>query len=286
MQLQYKLREWDEEWGPTRKFDTQSKEWISDTVPPEYSALKPVTSPFWKSPPDEILRIRSEEVSQEWAKVKRVILDTTFQRNRLGWTSDDSHSWRKFFQDPRAGFPDLSPWLISYYASLPASEPTIAEEAARSEDAFDQTDAPELFVAADKATAEAWKIAKRKRRIPDNPSTTELTAGDVVVIMPDETSRNNDILFGYTIPISFGKIESIDELSKSVNVSWLYASTIDGKFMPWPCGNASQPAGDTVSISKLQKQEGSDRFIKVSFNRHDKLTATSKLLIQHLVSDE
>ena len=148
---------------------------------------------------------------------------------------------------------------------------------------------PEPFVAADKATADAWKASKKRRINPVGdfdipaPVTDDIvTVGDVIIVEPDDVSRSKDLEFGYNLPISFGKIVSVDIANESVELKWLFCSNLDGKLTPWPQATVNS---DCVSFKYLVRRHYSNEVLKVEFTKQSKLTAASKVLLQHLLDE-
>jgi hypothetical protein len=298
--LQYKLRESEEEWRPRKSYDHTAKRWINvtDDTPgtiPEYSAILGMTIDHLKKFPNVLESTIPSD--PDWKKMKRCILDSDARKSRLNWTDSTTASWNEFFQSTHSSS-TLAPWIIGDSSSGtggPAavqvgSAPLAVHTVNPLEVLEHEVQCPEPFVAADKATADAWKASKRRRlapiedaNVPADPDANAIvTIGDVIVVEPDEESRSKDIEFGYTLPISFGKVVSVDIMNECVDVKWLFCSGLEGKFSPWP--QATQ-ISDTVPFLNIIRRENSDEILKVEFTKQSKLTAASKVLLQYLLDE-
>ena len=269
MLLQYKLRESEDEWRPRKIFDVASKRWIcadGTESAPEYSAISGMTENHMRMGP-ELLKFSVPSDSPDWQKMKRSIMDKDAHKYRLNWNADSTASWNDYFQSTNPTVM-LSPWVIS--DSSPVSDSEIVEFVP-----FPTADhvehCPEPFVAADKATADAWKASKRRKTIPTPeasqpaPVANQIVAvGDVIIMEPDDASRAKDIEFGYTLPISFGKVAEVDTVEECVQVHWLFCTSLEGKFSNWP---QAELCLDKVSFSHLVRRENSSEVLKVEFTR-------------------
>ncbi len=317
VRLQYKLQESDPEWRPNHKLNVNTKEWErSDSV--EYNLMAKMSVADQALPPKVITVCLPPETDSDWAAVKKGVYSCQFVTYRK-WTNCQKQSWDLFF----GGGSDsghISPWAISsslqvhpvavpstqvetlapqlhLVSALPShipltvpvhSHPTIATPA-------NLVQCPEPFVCADGATASAWSLSKGVNTIASTAASSPPQAassacipaiGTTVCIVPDQQSQANDAVAGYDLPISFGRVLEVDQMSNppAVKLLWLFSDSIEGAFSPWLKDGKEQI--DSVPLSALQNEDESDEFLTVTFTKTFKLSAPSKVKILHLIGGD
>ncbi len=287
VRMEYKLIESDLEWRPRFRFDSSTRQWI-ESLHVRYHLISEECSSLIRTP--DIIRAKLPTTT-EWQKIKKGVHGCAASASRC-WTSEDTKSWESFFNNPT--YPNLSPFMTADYwsdpsrdhdssahISLPLPSPSTNQQLLLT--------CPEPLVCESPAAATAWSQSRRRTPVSapqsevhlnENRDAHDLCESDVVVIIPDDNSRDQDVEAGYTLPISFGRIVAVNDVS--VKLEWLFSTSIDAKFSLWVIGG--QPVRDIVDISVLQRSvDGS--VLKMKFTSAKKLTAASRVLLEPILSE-
>ena len=114
---------------------------------------------------------------------------------------------------------------------------------------------------------------------------------DVVVIIPDDESRQMDEQVGYTLPLSFGNVLAVhptgvkDHPEPCVQVAWLRAATLQSKFSVW-YKRPGEPNVDYIKIEALQVEESTGEIMKIEFSNRNTIKPASRKLFAHLLEDD
>ena len=157
---------------------------------------------------------------------------------------------------------------------------------------------PEPLVCLDGATATEWSNGRKRKHVASAGLSTEgqahpedegsIRVDDVVVIIPDELSRQQDEAAGYMLPLSFGKVLSVhqagvEELpAPCVRVAWLRSASMKSKFSIWYRAPGI-PNTDYVNLDAIQVEENTGKFIKVEFTSRGTIKPSSKKLLDMIL---
>ena len=294
--MEYKLTENDLQWRPQYAFDEASKKWIL-TVSVSYHLLLDISPPLLGTPARIVPTIPK---TPEWAKMKKGVYSCSNQPSR-NWTPEDSQSWDQFFSEPT--YSALSAFVTSLNWLQDSSEPAASDQGPAentnhapvmiASNHLQLAVCPEPLICTSSAAAAAWSSSRHQNGtavatpVPQDDVGTRVALGDIVVIVPDDESRANDIVAGYTIPISFGKVTgwSVDKplVDATISVKWLYSASINDKFSVWVVGG--QEIVDTILFSTLQKRSDGS-VITMKFTRAGKLTAASRVLLEPILAED